>query len=480
MKCPRCGAEVEAKRFCIFCGENLQSRENLQVRRASSGVMRIRHRSSISQTALPEVQKRSTDNQQRINLASLNGKKQFDTGASSFEEMSKPVIPAVSAKESQEESRSDKRSRELEALLGSLSSSSFRKLDSAEFDVSDELRGMDEVNEAPRKVQSMNSFDINLNEEEDEGFSFDDEDLNGTNSLSEAFFDKETSSMTDLSETLPVGSGTFARVPSNVFHPIWESIKSACEGMVQRIQSLRKKPEGSSNTTVTSDKQKKLTRIALLSIIAVALLAIVIVSMSGNDEPEMTAASQTTAPAPGSEPFDIIAQDGDSQASDEFVFDADDDFSIPALENDEELVAQNDADDVQKEKVQNNARLTELRLYGKKDNVLSVLKPGETYQSKNTCVVREGPASRFGLVKQVSPKTKMLILADVEEDWVLETGGVWTKAGETPRLGPGKEFANAVKGMSIPQPKSRVISAKKWKYVQVGDLYGYVGPACFK
>ncbi len=476
MKCPRCGAEVEAKRFCIFCGENLQSRENLQVRRASSGVMRIRHRSSISQTALPEVQKRSTDSQQRINLASLNGKNQFGIGASSFEEMSKPVIPTVSAKEAQEESRADKRSRELEALLGSLSSSSFGKIDNGEIDVSDELREMNEVSEEPRKVQSMNSFDINLNEE-DEGFCFDDDDMSQTNSLSDAFFDKETSSLTDVSETLPVGSGTFARVPSNVFHPIWESIKSACEGMVQRIQSLRKKNEASTNTVVMSDKQKKLTRIALLSIIVVALLAIVIVSVSGgNDEPEITTASQASAPVPGSEPFDIIAQDDENEASDEFVFNADDDFSIPALDNDEVIVAQNDV----KEEVQDNARLTELRLYGKKDNVLSVLKPGESYQSKNTCVVREGPASRFGLVKQVSPKTKMLILADVEEDWVLESGGVWTKAGETPRLGPGKQFANAVKGMSIPQPKSRVISAKKWKYVQVGDLYGYVGPACFK
>ena len=93
--------------------------------------------------------------------------------------------------------------------------------------------------------------------------------------------------------------------------------------------------------------------------------------------------------------------------------------------------------------------------------------------------MREGPASRFPLIKQLSPGTSIQVLVSTEEDWVLEKGGLWTKNGQT-KLGPGAQFADASKGMKLPQPTSRVISSNNWRYIQVGNLYGYVGPACFK
>ena len=112
--------------------------------------------------------------------------------------------------------------------------------------------------------------------------------------------------------------------------------------------------------------------------------------------------------------------------------------------------------------------------------MLAVVSDGESVKLKKQCIMREGPASRFALIKQVPVGTTVKVLANTEEDWVLQGGGVWKKSGQPDKLGPGSQFANALRGMTVPQPASRVISSNNWRYIQVGDLYGYVGPACFK
>ena len=71
MKCIHCGAEVEKHTFCMYCGKRLiEQHVTAKPVRAASGVMRFRQRASVSESALPEVQKRQQP-AARMDLESL-------------------------------------------------------------------------------------------------------------------------------------------------------------------------------------------------------------------------------------------------------------------------------------------------------------------------------------------------------------------------------------------------------------------------
>ena len=497
MKCTRCGAEVEAQRFCIYCGERLQPRENIHVQRAPSGVMRFRHRTSISQSALPEVQRKGPDSSKvsQMNLASLNNC-HLDDSDDVLSEMQKDPstsssMEGMAMKENQ--GQSVRQSRELEALLLKLNGNSSEK---SSVNKTENLppkpveRPAKKVQPVPASLEddlledegslhSMESVEVNL----DDSLSLDD-------SISDGFFVHDE---TNTSGPIPVGSGSFSRVPSGGFHLVLDSIKSACKGMMQRIQNIGKSKSPNAPRTdlsATEQRNKKLVKVGILAAIAIALLCIIVAVASSPSEETPEIAAQ--APVAGNEDYAIIALD-ESDDITSLTFDGDDDFTIPELEG----KAQDDAQiEATKEAAKQAAmgavgqktepseakpagNLKELRLYDRNDNVLAAPITAKSQKINKSCIMREGPASRFPLVKQLSPGTTIQVLVSTEEDWVLEKGGLWTKNGQT-KLGPGAQFADASKGMKLPQPTSRVISSNNWRYIQVGKLYGYVGPACFK
>lgn len=398
---------------------------------------------------------------------------------------------------------SSRQSRELEDLLSKLYGKPVESEKSI-IDSLDEEEDLLESNEVS-DVDGQLELPVDLS---DEPSLEADQSLTGVSgayepceSLNESFFE-DSASQTDISGPLPVGSGTFARVPSGGFHLVWESVKSACQNAVSKVRSLASRRSASraaetkpteaseaKNNELAPEQKKKLIAYAITAALIVGIAAIIASAVAGQEEcPEV--AAQT---ASAGENFEIHAIDATDEGEglgipiEDLTFD-DDDFSIPALELGDEA---NNAKTAKKAAVadakpaKNIApaaanRLTEARLYQQKDNVMANVVKGESFKTRKGCIMRQGPSSRFGLVKEIKAGTNIQILSGTEEDWVLESGSVWKKAGESPRLGPGKMFATAQKGMSIPQAKSRVISAKNWKYIQVGDLYGYVGPACFK
>lgn len=475
MKCTRCGAEVEAQKFCIYCGERLQGKESLSVQRRSvrahSGVLRFRHRATISQTSLPEVQKRQPESS-KMQLASLSGTQQHSVSRSSsmHDDFNKNVRDRSS------------QSRELEALLLKLNGQDSSMSDDA-FDVLDE----DDLYEED-SLEDMDSLDVDM----------DTPDSLVDNSF---FIGDETR---DVSGPVPMGSGSFSRIPSGGFHLVIDSIKSACQGMMKRIQSLGNSKDSSRCSSIEiSDRKRKMAIIGAVVLTLCLIGTITYWTVNHDDAPESSEQLAIAAQAPvgGNEDFAILALEEPEQNIEDLTFDPDD-FSIPELdfavndtENTEiknteiEIAAIPEVEPapavaekpVKQEAVaQNSAVKAENRTYGKKDNVMATVLKGDTFKVSRSCIMREGPASRFGLVKQIPSGAKIQVLTTTEEDWVLQSGGVWTKAGETSKLGPGTQFADAPKGAKLPQPKSRVISASNWKYVKSGDLYGYVGPACFK
>ena len=504
MKCTRCGAEVEAQRFCIYCGERLQPRECIHVQKAPSGVMRFRRRTSISQSALPEVQKKAADNAKssQINLASLNNCPQ-DDGREIFNEIQKkPVSPNSTEGIAMKENQSVRQSRELEALLLKLNgnASETAKPRKAQNNAS---APSERPASKPKPVQenfeedliieddaleSMDSVEVSL----DDNYPMDD-------SISEGFFINDES---HTSGTIPVGSGSFSRVPSGGFHPVFETIKSACRGMIQRVRSIGKRkspnqPQAQSNNT--DQRNKKLMKIGVGAAIVFAIVCIIAAVASSPSEQAPEIAAQT--PPAGNDDFAIVPLDepddittltfeGDDFAIPEFEADAEDTIKDSAPKNAEieatkeaakqaAMAAANQKPGTTAPTAKSGSNTKELRLYNKNDNVLAAAVTAKAQKINKSCIMREGPASRFPLVKQLSPGTSIQVLATTEEDWVLEKGGLWTKGGQT-KLGPGAQFADGLKGMSLPQPSSRVISSNNWRYIQVGNLFGYVGPACFK
>jgi hypothetical protein len=171
---------------------------------------------------------------------------------------------------------------------------------------------------------------------------------------------------------------------------------------------------------------------------------------------------------------------------DEFAFDFVDDIPtndaqapvIAPAAQPQAVVAKDETAEA-KNKPSTTSKLTEARKYGRNDNLFIGSSASQSFKLTRSCVMREGPASRFPLVQELKPGLKVEILTTTDEDWLFQNG-VWTKSGQTNRLGPGTQFAEAQKGMSVAAPTSRVISAKNWRYIKAGKNYGYVGPACFK
>ena len=484
VKCTRCGAEVEAQKFCIQCGERLIPKESsVRIQKTShtpSGVMRFRHKTAVSQSSLPTVSSRQ--NRSALNLASLQ---------------STQSTPVAETPKKNEAVDSVRQSRELEALLLKLNGS-----ESEDEQQAIKCSETDDVSEQFQSLEVNMSDEVSLSSEYDENVSFD-------NSF---FFENRDESK--VSGPIPVGSGSFARVPSGGFHLVVDSIKSACKNTVTRIKHAFSKDQTESNT---SDDKKRRNQFIAAAVIAAIVTLVIVMAVSGNDDAQpdqIEVASQTAVG--GNENFAIVPIEEETPDQDitTIQFDADD-LSIPDLEfafedeNDPEsdvfsdkTVDNNQAIEQAKAEAKRAAEAAagiktaadkpattetvvasnkpvELRTYGRNDNVLSSNTTGESFKTKRSCVMREGPASRFGMVKEIASGSSIKILANTEEDWVLQDGGVWTKGGQS-KLGPGSKFADATKGMSVPQPKSRVISSNNWRYIQVGNVFGYVGPACFK
>ncbi len=134
------------------------------------------------------------------------------------------------------------------------------------------------------------------------------------------------------------------------------------------------------------------------------------------------------------------------------------------------------------------ARSNKARTLANTENALGA-NPGqaEKMKLKRPCILREGPASRFKLVRQLDQGTQISVLTQSIPDWTFTSQGNfhgWAKDCQGSqcalRLGPGEQFKVAEGGVSNARPTGRVISSGNWRYVQSGDLFGWVGPACFK
>jgi len=370
---------------------------------------------------------------------------------------------------------SQRQSKELEALLFKLSAPSSAR-------IHEEFPQLDEEDaEAHEPSEAFHSLEVDM-------------DVPGNHSaasLDDSFF------INDESGAIPIPSGSFARVPSGGFRLVLDSIKSTFHATIGRARDFvqKKHPQGAAvskrraqNAAMPSESIERRRKYLAIGITATAVVALVVILAlsGGKDEPEAT--QMAAQPLAGTnEDFEIIALDPpSSQELVDFAFDADD-FSIPELDifNDGEadveakaVIAR--APQVNAKPASNNSQPSAARRYGQNDNVYVASQPHQDLKLKRSCVMREGPASRFDLVSELKTGQTIQILTATDEDWVLELGGVWNKKGHSPKLGPGTQFADAQKGMSIPQPKSRVISANNWRYVKAGDKFGYVGPACFK
>ena len=471
MICTTCGADVEAKKFCPYCGERLNAKEkresSIHIQRAHripSGVTRMRKHVSVSDTALPNVQ----DNPREI-VGEIAGNHQSGEFSS-------------------------RKSLELEALL--------EKLNHNETDI--DVKVMDVFDDEDTLFDSQPSVSEMVI---DKGSLLSNPSLS-TASLTDEFFSSGDEEMdVHVSGPIPVGSGSFARVPSGGFHPIVESIKNAFQGLSAKCKGLFNKSDNDDIEVYQSDAMtRKERRRFMLAAIVTAITVVVAIGMILNQNETQTT-PEIAAQGSIQTNQDLDAMDMDDEDITTLTFDGDE-FIIPDLDfaSDDEAKVESGVAAVQKpttdkaelaikaakeaasktakKTAQNTVTgpntVTEIRRYDKKDNVLATISSGETVKLNKQCIMREGPASRFGLVKQIPVGTTVKILANTEEDWELQEGGVWKKAGQPAKLGPGSVFADAKPGMTVPQPKSRVISSSNWRYIQAGDVFGYVGPACFK
>lgn len=488
MKCMHCGAEVEKHTFCMYCGKRL-SEQHVTAKpvRAASGVMRFRQRAGVSDSALPEVQK-SRPAAARMELESLkrisSESARVERGAAKMG-AAPQQIPASRNAASSQSDPSMRQSRELEALLRKLNAPENNYPEADDSDI-----GGDE---------NLSSLEVDL-----------DAPSMSDASMNDSFFLQDESE-TAVSGPIPTGSGSFARVPSGGFRLVADTVKEAFRKAAGRAKRAAR------DIRSGEMPKKKIVAACAICLCVVGAGAAILASSGGSET-----AAETPAPAAeiasqsavaGNEDFAIIPiQDSGESYNDEEIaqmYDFDDDaFAIPDLtgedagSGDEEATAAAaaaaaaagkktakdnpaSADDAQAQAQARAAAAApaaapgEKRLYGRKDNVFAGAGAAKSVKTNRSCIMREGPASRFGLVKEVPSGASIKVVAMTEEDWILEKGGLWSKNGMT-KLGPGAQFADAVKGMSLPQPKSRVISSSNWRYIQYGDVYGYVGPACFK
>ncbi|PJB39797.1 MAG: hypothetical protein CO108_16420 [Deltaproteobacteria bacterium CG_4_9_14_3_um_filter_63_12] len=128
--------------------------------------------------------------------------------------------------------------------------------------------------------------------------------------------------------------------------------------------------------------------------------------------------------------------------------------------------------------------------FSEQNVLLAASKNQKKHTLTRTCVLREGPASRFAQIRPLNENEALTILEESAEDWqTVEQNGLygWTKKSDpctgaacVVRMGPGENFRPAAKGDSMPRPTSRVVSSSRWQYVQAKDRFGWLGPACFK
>ncbi|MCL2325762.1 MAG: SH3 domain-containing protein [Proteobacteria bacterium] len=371
---------------------------------------------------------------------------------------------------------SQRQSKELEALLFKLSAPSNAR-------IHEEFPQLDEEDvDAHEPSEAFHSLDVDM-------------DMPGNSSsagLDDSFF------INDESGALPIPSGSFARVPSGGFRLVLDSIKSTLHTAVGRACDFvqKKRPQSAAagsrrraqNAAMPGESVERRRKYLAIGVTAAAVLALILILALSGGKDESGATQMAAQPMAGTnEDFEIIALAPPStQDLVEFAFD-DDDFSIPELDifngGEADVEAQAvmaRAPQANTKPATHNSQPTAARRYGQNDNVYVANQPHQDLKLKRSCVMREGPATRFANITELKTGQTIQILAATDEDWVLELGGVWNKKGHSPKLGPGAHFADAQKGMSIPQPKSRVISANNWRYVKAGDKYGYVGPLCFK
>ena len=534
MKCPGCGKECSSagtQRYCIYCGHKLtvnSTQTTSPAKRNNSGVMRFRRKADFSQSSLPEVQQDIS--RQKLNLASLSGCNAA-IGSSRGEDTDMPQNKQSrelknllnSLNGSKKETKQAKPSIDDE-IKDILANDIDDDID-IDLDISSPSESFPSLTLSPdgplsgnhprvlsraasRSLVRQEAIKAAATEKEVEEDDLLDEDEDASIDFSNnGFFAIEDSDDDDqdTSGPIPTASGTFVRDSSGGFKLALESIKSTFASLGQKahraITSLkgnttkktsRRFSESRENTA--ESKKENRNRIIAISVVAIAICALVaLVVVRGTKSEAQLENSVATNDSNNYELIELPADDSADEQIPEFNPNENDfamvDFDFAEDEVDPEAAnvpmqaaAQPVAMPVEEEvkpEVSNKPTLTEKRQYGKSDNLLLSDTKGETVKLSRSCVMREGPASRFPFVGELKPGSKIEVLSMTDEDWLYE-GGVWTKAGQTKRLGPGTQFVEAQKGMTVAAPKGRVISAKNWRYVKAGKNYGYVGPACFK
>ena len=243
------------------------------------------------------------------------------------------------------------------------------------------------------------------------------------------------------------------------------NIKDNAGELVERVRGLKH----------ASKAEKK--RAGAVALIALLALVGLIYALSGGEAEVQDGDSDASAVAIAEEAPQSPEVAAD-QASYELVRLTTDDESEPPMAAIEEMP--------EPAKPSLPGRVGEPRPY-REQNLLASGAGSESFTLQRSCILREGPASRFGLIAPLDPGHKLTVLTKSSEDWETVFRGNqvgWAKgctAADCPlRTGPGEHFRGLQDDDKTPKPKSRVVSSSRWRYVQSGDHFGWVGPACFK
>lgn len=316
MKCIHCGAEVEKHTFCMYCGKRLiEQHVTAKPVRAASGVMRFRQRASVSESALPEVQKRQQP-AARMDLESL---KRISSENDRIERRAKQPGASVLSRSTESPTvanassdASTRQSRELEALL--------QKLNAPEnnFDPEDML---------PDIEDEFSSLEVDM------------DSPSATNAnLSDSFFIADESEAA-TSGPMPTGSGTFARTPSGGFHLVIDTVKNAFKKTAQRAKRF------ASDVRSGDISKQKVIGASAICLCAVGAIGLLASALGGSDSDSSVAQAPVAELASqsgvaGNENFAIIPiDDASDNYNDENIaqmYDFDEDaFAIPELGDDE-------------------------------------------------------------------------------------------------------------------------------------------------
>ncbi|MFA5624360.1 MAG: SH3 domain-containing protein [Bradymonadales bacterium] len=463
MKCPNCTQEVNLQRFCIYCGFRLKDAKNpshvFVAPKHISQHIKMRQRRSLSQSDLPVPKARV--GMPALKLLSLESLREKSGSGAQIDTSSEEMHDGEWMMSRQ---RNDKRqSKELEELL-------------------QKLNGGLSLPESVDYVDDDDSLEIHI----DESIELQRDASIGA-SLEADFFlhDNEPSFDLDMaSESLPMASGAFTRTASGGFKLVWESVKDVAATGMERIKSLWKPKQNQRQTAAKRD----LRPYAIAAIVLCSTILLIVALLSLDSEGEQSGEEMLVAAAAGVQTEQNSAIEQENTEFQLIRLDDSAALGAPDLANADMMDFGEEANVEANEAVavveKNSAH--ERRVFGTKDNVLASAETPKTVKLKRNCVMREGPASRFKLVKEVKAKEQIKVLSTSQEDWVLQEHKgslVWTKdcLACKAKLGPGMQFADALEGQKVPAPlKGRVISSNNWAYVLAGKDYGYIGPACFK